>query len=223
MKQKSVFSIQRFGVLFLCALFVLSAASSADGQSGRRIPKKPSSPDPLPPAQSEPPISAPEPKEEKTGTPILLVKYLPFVNNSNIAASIVIDGFMERMRASNAVRVRPGKDMNRKEASDYAKASNDTYVVLIQLDVDSMDSDRTSMGYVNPYSLYVDYVVFTPSTGKSKTSGHVYQRRGALGGGRIPGPTQRTTAGAEYSLKNAGRETADRVLDALGLNLLHRN
>jgi hypothetical protein len=219
MKQKSVFSIQRFGVIVLCALFAWTAASPvAAGQSGRRVPKKPSTPDPLPPAQSEPPIVVAEPKEEK-GIPVLVVRYLPFIHNSNIAASIVIDGFMDRMRASNAVRMRAGKEMNRKEASDYAKASSDTYVVLIQLDVDSSYNDRTPAGYENPYSLYVEYSVFAPTTGKSKSSGRVYQRRGGIGGGRIPG----TTAGAEYSLRNAGRETADRVLNALGLNLIHRN
>jgi hypothetical protein len=132
-----------------------------------------------------------------------------------------MEGFLERMQTSNSVKVRPGRDMNRKEASDYAKASADTYVVLIQLDVDPAYSNRDRMGYADPYTLYVDYVVFAPGTGKSKSSGHVYQRRGAMGGSPLPLP--RTTAGAEYSLKNAGRETADRVLDALGLALLRRN
>lgn len=213
----------RFVLISLCALFVLTAASFAEGQSGRRIPKKPSSPDPLPPAQSDPPINQSEPKDEKPKIPILVVKYLPYMNNSDIAGSIVMEGFLERMQASNAVKIRPGKDMNRKEASDYAKSSPDTYVVLIQLDVDSAYSNRDSIGYVDPRALYVDYVVFAPGTGKSKSAGHVYQRRGSIGGTPLPAPVPRTTAGAEYSLRNAGRETADRVLDALGLALMHRN
>jgi hypothetical protein len=138
-------------------------------------------------------------------------------------SNIVMDGFMERIQTSNAVKARTGRDMNRKEASDYAKSSADTYVVLIQLDVDPAYSNRDRMGYVDPASLYVDYVVFTPGTGKTKSSGHVYQRRGVTGGSPLPGPMPRTTAGAEYSLRYAGRETADRVLDALGLALLRRN
>jgi hypothetical protein len=222
MRQKSFSSLRRVAVITFCALFALGAAVAAGGQSGRRIPKKPDSPDPRPSAQPEPPAPA-EPKDEKQRTPILVVKNLPFAGTSAMPSNIVMDGFMERMQASSAVKVRPGKDMNRKEASDYAKSSADTYVVLIQLDVDPAYSNRDRMGYVDPASLYVDYVVYTPGTGKTKSSGHVYQRRGVTGGSPLPVPVPRTTAGAEYSLRYAGRETADRVLDALGLPLLRRN
>jgi hypothetical protein len=223
MRQKSFLSIRGFVIMTICALLVSVAAGLVEGQSGRRIPKKPESPDPRPPAQSEPPIITSEPKAEKPRIPILVVKNLPFMNSSDIASNIVMDGFMERMQASNAVKVRPGKDMNRKEASDIAKASADTYVVLIQLDADTANSARDGVGYVDPSTLYVDYVLFTPGTGKTKTSGHVYQRRGAIGGTPLPVPTPRTAGGTEYTLRNAGRETADRVLDALGLTLIRRN
>lgn len=223
MRQKSFLSIRGFFIITFCALFALGAAGLAGGQSGRRVPKKPESPDPRPSAQPEPPVAPAEPKDEKPRTPILVVKNLPFAGTSAMPSNIVMDGFMERMQNSNAVKVRPGRDMNRKEASDYAKSSGDTYVVLIQLDLDPAYSSRDRMGYVDPSSLYVDYVVFTPGTGKTKSSGHVYQRRGAAGRSPLPGPTPRTTAGAEYSLRYAGRETADRVLDALGLTLLRRN
>ena len=223
MQQKSFLSIRGFVIMTICALFVSFAASLVEGQSGRRVPKRPESSDPRPPAQSEPPIIVSQPKEEKPLTPIMVVKYLPFMNSSNIASNIVMDGFMERMRASNAVKVRSGKDMNRKEASDFAKASDDTYVVLIQLDADTANSARDGVGYVDPSTLYVDYVLFTPGTGKTKSSGHVYQRRGAIGGTPLPVPTPRTAGGTEYTLRNVGRETADRVLDALGLTLIRRN
>ncbi|HEX8183437.1 MAG TPA: hypothetical protein VF747_01760 [Blastocatellia bacterium] len=217
MQRKSFLSIQRFFVIAFCALLVLTAASFVEAQSGRRIPKKPSSPDPLPPAQSEPPVQSPEPKDTKPQTSILVVKYLPHINTSNIYSDAVMSGCLKRLQESPMVKVRPGKDMNRKEASDYAKASEDTYVVWIQLEVDIADTDRASIGGVNPFSLYVDYVVFTPGTGKSKASGHVYQRNR-----RVGSPLPRTTGVAEYSLRYAGEETADRVLDALGFSLPSR-
>jgi hypothetical protein len=222
MQRKNLLSARSFVVLVFCAVFVLTAASLVDAQSGRRIPKKSTLPDPLPPAQSEPPIKLPEQKDVKPQTPVLVVKFLPYMNTSGMVGNIVMDGFMERMQASNQVKVRPGKDMNRKEASDYAKSSPDTYVVLLQLEVDSAYS-RDTVGYVDPYSLYVNYIIYTPGTGKSKANGNVYQRRGAIGGLPLPGPTQRTGTAAEYSLRYAGREAADRVLSALGLTLLHRN
>jgi hypothetical protein len=101
--------------------------------------------------------------------------------------------------------------MSRKEASDYAKASEDTYVVWIQLEVDAAYTDRSGIGPVNPYSLYVDYVVFAPGTGKSKASGHVYQRNRRLGGTPLP----RTTGAAEYSLRDAGEEMGEFILTRL--------
>jgi hypothetical protein len=201
--------------MVFCALLVLTAASFAEGQSGRRIPKKPSSPDPLPPAQSEPPIESTRPKETRPQTPVLVVKYVPHINTSNIYSDAVISGCVKRLMESNMVKARPGKEMSRKEASDYAKASEDTYVVWIQLEVDAAYTDRSGIGPVNPYSLYVDYVVFAPGTGKSKASGHVYQRNRRLGGTPLP----RTTGAAEYSLRDAGEETGDRVLDTLGFTL----
>ena len=125
-----------------------------------------------------------------------------------MAGNIVIEGFLERMQRSATVKVRAGKDMNRKEASDYAKSSEDNYVVWLQLESDT--ASGAGGAWEDPNNLYVDYVVFAPGTGKSKTSGHVYQRtRGAI---QMP----RTTSGAEYTLRRAGAETAERVLSSLG-------
>lgn len=215
MRQKSFLSIHRFIVSVFCALLVLTAASFVEGQSGRRIPKKPSSPDPAPSAQPEQPIESPQPKETKPQTPVFVASYLAYINTSNIYTNAVMDGCLNRLYESPMIKVRRGKEMNRKEASDYAKASEDTYVVWIQLEVDAASSDRSGVGPVNPYSLYVDYVVFAPKTGKSKSAGRVYQRDRRLGGSPLP----RTTGVAEYSLRDAGIETADRVLDTLGFAL----
>ena len=210
MRLKSLILLRRAGGLLLCALLVLNVITLAEGQSGRRVPKPPTSPDPLPPPQSEPPIQPPKEQSsqsDKNRIPVLVVKYLPNISSSSMAGNIVIDGFLERMQRAATVKVRAGKDMNRKEASDYAKSSEDNYVVWLQL-----QSERGSGmgGYEDPNDLYVDYVVFAPGTGKSKTSGHVYQRtRGAI---QMP----RTTSGAEYTLRRAGVETAERVLSSLG-------
>jgi hypothetical protein len=223
MQQKNFLSIHRLVVMTCCALFVLTAASLVDGQSGRRLPNKSTSPEAPPPSQSQPPVTPPESKseskEEKPRTPVMVVKYMSMISSSDIYSDIVVGGCLKKLQESPMIKVRPGKDMNRKEASDYAKASEDTYVVWVQLESDS--GNRDGVGYVNPYGLYVDFVVFTPGTGKVKASGHVYQRRGSVGGSPLPGP--RTAGGAEYSLRYAGEETGARVLDALGLPLMRRN
>jgi hypothetical protein len=55
--------------------------------------------------------------------------------------------------------------------------------------------------------------LYTPVTGKTKTSGHVYQRQSAIGS--IP----QGNMTAEYALRRAGRELADRILGTLNLPL----
>ncbi|MFY9610017.1 MAG: hypothetical protein WAU45_15540 [Blastocatellia bacterium] len=194
--------------LLLCAF--LAASFTALAQSGRRIPKQPSSPDPKPPAQTEPPIESSSPTKVTSELPILVVKNLASIGSSSILTNVALDGCLEELKQSRAVQVSSGKDKNRKEASDYAKASKDTYVVLIQLD--SEIGDPGNVIGVNPRSLYVSYIVFTPGTGKIKTQGRVFQgqSRGPLG---VPVPN--TTASAEYELRRCGREAGDRVLDAL--------
>jgi hypothetical protein len=123
-----------------------------------------------------------------------------------------LDGCLEELKQSRAVRVSSGKDLNRKEAGDHAKASKDTYVVLIQLE--SEMGDPGSVIEPNLRSLYVSYIVFTPGTGKIKTQGRVFQGQGR---GPLGLPVPNTTASSEYELRRCGREAADRVLDALDI------
>lgn len=203
--------LQRLAVsLLLCAF--LAAAFTALAQSGRRIPKQPSSPDPKPPAESEPPIAPSSSPEPASGLPILVVKNLATIGSSSILTSVALDGCLEELKQSRAVQVSSGKDMNRKEATDYAKASKNSYVLLIQLDSETADPGNVTGA--NPRSLYVSYIVFTPATGKIKTQGRVFQgqSRGPLG---VPVPN--TTASSEYELRRCGREVAERVLDALDI------
>ena len=203
--------------LLACALFVLSAAPTAGAQSGRRIPKRPATSDPMPPKESEPPVAQPEEKRsDRPALPIMLAKHLnDMIYSSDIYLNDVMSGFLERMSKIKNIRVEPaGTDTNRKEAYDAAKASPDRYVVWFQLVPDTMSSAQQS-DYNYGYYLYIDYVVFTPGTGKVKTAGHVYQRSRGAGPVSVPVPGR---GGVEYQLRYAGAELADRVLSVLDLN-----
>lgn len=215
--QNATCSVFRAGLrrpvsLLLLALLLVTAASFARAQSGRRIPKQPTSTERNPPSQPEPPVHESTPAEKVPLLPILAIKNLQTIGSSSILTDIALEGCLEELKQSRAVQVSSGKDKNRKEASDYAKASKDTYVVLIQLETDSVDTVGVMGG--NPRSLYVSYIAFAPGTGKIKTQGHVYQgqSRGPVG---IPIPG--STASIDYELRRCGREAADRVLDALNL------
>ncbi|HXG93622.1 MAG TPA: hypothetical protein VNN73_14855 [Blastocatellia bacterium] len=215
MQSKRFSAASRLIVLLLCALFVASVSNVAQAQSGRRIPKRPASPDPLPPKTDEPPIEPAKPKDDKPLIPVLVVRYQSDISVSSIYPNIVAEGCFERLKDSASVKPTLGRELNRKQASDEAKTAN-TNVVWIELQADMIDRQRYG-GFIDPSYLYVNYVVFEAGTGKTKTSGHVYQRNRAVGGVPVPGRMPGTTAAAEYNLKYAGRETADRVLDALDL------
>jgi hypothetical protein len=98
--------------------------------------------------------------------------------------------------------------MSRKEASDRAKKSTETPVVLLQL---GTQPGSGNMGQVSFEDLVINYTIFSPGTGKVGEQGRVYVRpnRSVLG--------QRLPSGryGESQMKEAGRETADRVLSLL--------
>lgn len=201
--------------MFICFLLLLSAAPISQAQSGRRPPKRPTSPDPLPPKAEEPPIK-PSSDQSSTKIPVKVVWYLTHIASSTIYSRTVQEACLERLSRSGSVRATTAADeMNRKQAIDMAKASTDTYVLWFELEVDSAYNDRSGIGSVPAQYLTVRFEVYTPATGKTKTSGHIYQRPQGPGGLPLPGPG--TSGSAIYSLGYAGREMADRVLDTLGL------
>ena len=209
-------ALLRAAALLLATFFVCNATLAAP-QSGRRVPKRPTTADPMPPKDSEPPIVQPEEnKPSRPAVPVLLAGNLDdMIYSSSVYLNIVMDGFMERMSKVKYVKVEPaGPNTNRKQANDAAKASKDRYVVWFRLVSDSMSSSPTSDNSAG-YNLYIDFQVFEPGTGKSKTSGHVYQRTRTAGPVGVPLPGR---TGVEYNLRYAGMELADRVLSVLDLN-----
>ncbi len=204
--------------LSLLILLLLSIGSLTQAQSGRRPSTQPKSPDPLPPKQDEPPFKQPSDKPSKPQTPVRVIWHLSNITSPTFYLQIVQDGCLQRLLESDLVKATTGAELNRKQASDIAKASADTYVLWFELDVDAIDAGRAPLGSVPAQYLYVNYVVFTPVTGKTRTSGHVYQRPRGPAGIPLPVPGPQTGSSAEYSLKYAGREMADRLLDALSLS-----
>jgi hypothetical protein len=209
---------RRSSLAALLMLVLLSGTTlNSHAQSGRRPPKPPTSPDPLPPKQEEPPIKPSTDQNSKSQIPVKVIWYLRNVNFSTFYARIVQDGCLERLSQARSVNPTTGAEANRKQAIDMAKASTDTYVLWYEFDLEIPDTDRYTVGAVPPQYLYVRYEVFTPGTGKRKTAGSIYQRPRGPGGVPLPIPGPRTTGAAEYSLRYAGREMADRLLDTLGL------
>jgi len=200
---------------FACLLSILITVG-APAQSGRKIPKQPKNTAPEPPPAKEPAEekTAPQP-DTKPAIPVIVASDVQYISSSDIVNRIVAEGVLNRLGEFRSVKAQPGGDrINRKEASDLAKKSTDTYVLWFELQLDAVDAQRSTSRMDQARNLYVNFVVFSPG-GKIKTSGHVYQRSRVPYTGGLPTPTVGT---AEYSLRWAGRETADRLLDTLGLS-----
>ena len=99
------------------------------------------------------------------------------------------------------------RDVNRGESVKRAKAEKEAYVVYLNLRSDSMNSSAGG----SYQDIYLEYVVFTPQTGKVATSGRTYQRSV----GSVIGVPRTSSAAVEYALKDAGRAAAERILDAM--------
>lgn len=198
--------------IFLCLSLLAFLASAATAQSGRRLPKLPPKPqETTPPKETTPEEEKPaKPQDKEPLLQITVVYQQDSVMSPHFLTQAVIQGCLDRLQKSADLKAQYGNERNRKEASDLAKSSQNTYVLWLQLETDSFGPDT---GRNSTQSYHVNYTLFMPVTGKSKSSGNVYQRQGGLGS--IP----RGGMSGEYTLRRAGRELADRVLGALNLPL----
>jgi len=197
----------------LCIISILLACSVGRAQSGRRSPK-PISPSPSTPLPGESETALPKSKPAQPQQKLLVgIDELsrPFGIPQYMSVA-VWNGFLERFREVSSISISTDQNMNRKEAINRAKEETDSFVVLLRLEADSIGSS-TSMSQVSPDRLVINYVIFSPVTGKTKGQGQVYARSssGVLGG-RFP-----TSRSVESQLHEAGREAADRVMPALNI------
>jgi len=217
MKSKSsffcLFSKQIIISFFFIALFSMLLCSPLQAQSGRKIPNKPKPPETTKPTEPEAPTT--ETKKDVPKIPVMIAYAVDNMNVSRIYSEVVAESCASRMNESD-IRIQMGKEMNRKEASDTAKKSEELYVAMIQLGIDSFNSSRETMGtYIDPSYLIIEYTLFEPKTGKARTSGRIYPRRSLNDPLSLP---QSRTA-AEQRLRRAAEEAADRMIAAMNLPL----
>jgi hypothetical protein len=192
----------------LPVLLLLASCVIGQAQSGRRQAKPMSPPPPPITTESESP-----PPQNKPALPkqTLIVGMDELTNSIRIPTYVseaIWNGFMERLRDLSSVTINSNTKMGRKEAIDHAKKETENFVVLLQTNTDSIDGSTNQSRLED---LVVSYTIFTPTTGKIKTQGRVYVRssRSVLGRG-LP-----TGINGETQLNAAGREAAERVMQAL--------
>ena len=197
---------KRATILLVCITIALATALPVGAQSGRRIPKAKPSEGVQPPADPEPPVAPPEEKPDTPKTSLLLVHYLPNITTTSYYTDLVKHSCAKRLSEASTVKVSVGGEMNRGEAQNRAKSGTEAYVIWLQLQNDYGDPD--TLRRTHPAQLFVNFIVYKPETGKVQTQGNVYQRRrGVLPQYQV----------VEESLREAGREMADRILDSLNI------
>ena len=206
-------SVSTFKLLVMAAVAVVLISITATAQSGRRLPKSTPTPDPTPQ-----PVPAAKPAEKPKPALKLIVgaEQRGYMSSGlpSYFTSTVLNACSERLDAAPSVEVTVShRDVNRGEAVKTAKAEKEAYVVWLQLGSDRMNPG----GQADINDLYLQYVVFAPTTAKTVANGKTYPQGYGRGGvivnpGRIPG---NNLPYIEQALKQAARTAAERILDAL--------
>ncbi len=204
--------------IFLLALALSMLGGVAQAQSGRRLPNRSDSPPAPPSTAPTAPAEQPTPtKSDKPKQQLLVTKSLND-SFSNYYSDLVVRACLDRLKEGAYASVSLAREMNRKEASDFAKNSTDTHVLWLEWDSDRMGSSQSDQAQTNSY---INYALYTPGTGKIKTSGRVhpgdYRNRTGVGGVGIPLPIPNSAVALEFMLKESGREIAQRVINSLNI------
>lgn len=209
-KPSGLFRIQTASLATTVVLALVAVcALTVSAQSGRRVPKSKSAPPPEP--QSVPAETKPAEKVKPALSFIVGIdRDLSFVSIPLYFSDTVLRACADRLDDGPSVDVDVApRDVNRGEAVKRAKAEKEAYVVWLNLRADSMNSSGGS----TYRDIYIEYVVFTPQTGKVATSGRTYQQSFRSGG--VIGLPGTSGAASEYALKEAAREAAERILSAI--------
>lgn len=221
--------------LLLVLVFLLATnVNQVQAQSGRRVqppppaPVETSKPETRPRETFDPPPAATNEEKEVVERKPFVLTYdqnafeLPQGTTGNNITGLVVNTCLERLRQYDSISIATDKEMNRGQASSKAKADEHNHFIWLQVRIES------SSGNGQPQNLQdfaVDYVVFSPKDGKIKANGRVYLRPYqpgvGIGGVNLPLPANIPLGGAgvgnslQYSLLQAGVETADRIMQNL--------
>ncbi len=199
----------RYSQLVLLISIILISMSAAYAQSGRRSTGG---------STTSTPPSVSGPKTEKKPAPAPRLQLLVGINSRDVFTitpfyiyDTVLDNCIRRLGEAEIVMpTSAGNDMNRADAIKAAKQETVRWVV--SLEVRSVYADAGRQVKNGQDELYVDYTVIEPQTGKIKRSGRTNQHIYQTGRGGVTSPTRNGGVYSEYSVRQAAREAADRIL-----------
>ncbi|MDT7604647.1 MAG: hypothetical protein QOF61_2644 [Acidobacteriota bacterium] len=213
---------RRFASIFCCALFIVALVGAVQGQSGRRVQKH----EEIPPVPTPTPLpQASKPKQEaiKKMSILVLVDNAIGMQTSTTAQEIVMQSFGQRLREADAfVITAEATRATRGEAQRRAKNEQERFVVWVALRVNGMSSDPAGISRPNAEDYHIEYGVYEPVTGRTRTYGNVYLRAGygSIGGVAVGVPRCYPAVFAyEYEFVVGAIDAANRVIKAFNVPL----
>jgi hypothetical protein len=193
-------------------IFALGCAATAAAQSGRRAPK--STPAASTPEPTPTPVAASEQPKPVLQIVVGIERYDSFSSISIGTYNDVLRSCAQRLDEPPSVSVeRVERPMSRGEAVNRAKAEKNAYVVFLRVREDEMSNNMTG----TPNNVYIEYVVFAPTTAKVVSTGSAYpRRRGIIPSSRTPG------INGDREVIEAARTVANKILSALQMHIPSR-
>ncbi len=194
--------------LLLVFAIVLLSVPNAGAQSGRKV-RKNTPPIPAPAPETE--VAKPKESPDPALTLVVGMSQPDVFDSTSIPnPREALLSLEERLDDHPGVKVVPvPREIGVRDAIRRAKSEKEAYVVLLELSVESMGR----MGS----ELRLSYTVFSPVTGKIKTSGQTYPR---MYGNRgvIMNPRAESIYG-DKQVHGAARDAAERILKAFHLHV----
>lgn len=209
-------SSKKFAAAILTSFLLCTATALA--QSGRRGTGGSTT------TTTTPSVSGPKATEKKS-EPAPKLQLLVGIDGREVFSNIpfyvfdtVLENCVRRLGEADIVfATSAGNSMNRGEARKAAKQETKRWV--ISLEVRSVYADAGKQVRNNQDELYVEYTVIEPETGNIKRSGRTNQLIYQNGRGGVTSTKRNGAIYSEYSIKQAAREAADRILEGFDIKV----
>ena len=192
--------------VFAASGLLLLLATQTIAQSGRRAPK-PIQPPPTPQRDIE---VAPKTEARELKQKISLLVGKQVSSKHLLSEDTIFGNFVKRLGEFRNVTATSLDELNRDAAAKRAKRETDSFVVLLEFDVDEFQSGTIIL---NSPDLDVRVLVFEPKTGQKKFEGKVYYK--AVGGPMLKRDNWPNGTPIRITTEAVGIEAAEQVRDWL--------
>jgi len=193
---------------------VLAVFDENAGQSGRRASRPQPSPNPAELPSQQPSTgetaAAHRSFEAKLPHKVHLLVARQRTSKRLPSEDVISASFLKRLGEHADVVGTSIGDLKRDEAVKRAQKESDSFVVVLQFEIDNFQDGALVL---NSPDLEVKYFIFAPGTGKQRSKGKVYYH--AIGGGRMRKSNWPTGTPIKITTEAAGIEAAEQLYYSL--------